>query len=62
LISPLINLETLAERVIKQLKFEEFMVGAKCLWENLVGGTTKALKKFKNERESQLQEELLIQK
>jgi len=24
---------------------EEYMVGAKCLWENLVGGNSKQLKK-----------------
>lgn len=36
-----INLETLPQRVVKQLRFEEFIIGAKCLWENLVGGQTK---------------------
>ena len=38
------------------------MVGAKCLWENLVGGTTKLVKKFKNEVEIQQQKEAMLNK
>jgi hypothetical protein len=25
--------------------YEDFMIGAKCLWENLVGGSTRQMKK-----------------
>lgn len=37
----------LCERYIKQQKFVSFMVGARCLWENLVGGATQNQKKKK---------------
>lgn len=43
----LIDPSTLAERIVKQLKTEEFMIGAKCLWENLVGGKYSIAKKLK---------------
>lgn len=36
----LVERPNLAERYMKQQKYIKFMLGARCLWENLVGGAT----------------------
>lgn len=41
------DMNDLCERYIKQQKMISFMVGARCLWENLVGGTSQNQKKKK---------------
>ena len=44
----------LAERYMKQQNFISFMIGARCLWENLVGGATQSHKKKRDQTESQV--------
>jgi hypothetical protein len=45
----LIKVETLAERIHATLRVEEFIEGAKCLWENLIGA--KNLRQGSSERD-----------